>query len=50
MHTHRDFFKWCILKHIFLLKKILKIFIFYTEILINCSLVLAMGFRGMIRR
>ena len=48
-----NFFKWCILKHIFithLLKKILKIFIFYRKILINCSLVLAMGFRGMIHR
>ena len=48
-----NFLKWCILKHIFiifLLKKILKIFIFYTKILINCSLVLAMGFRGMIHR
>ena len=42
---------WCILKQIFIifyLKTILKIFIYYSKVMINCSHVLARGFRGMI--
>ena len=42
---------WWVLEHIFinyLLKKVLKIFIFYAKIMINCSHVLAREFRGMI--
>ena len=44
---------WFVLEHIFiifLLGKNLKIFIFYTKIMINCSHVLARGFRSMIHR
>ena len=42
---------WCVLEHIFinfLLSKSLKIFIYYTKIMINCSHVLARGSRSMI--
>ena len=42
---------WCVLEHIFiifLLSKSLKIFIFYTKIMINCSHVLARGSRSMV--
>ena len=42
---------WCFLEHIFinfLLSKSLKIFIFYTKTMINCSHVLSRGSRSMI--
>ena len=42
---------WCVLEHIFInfsLSNSLKIFIFYTKIMINCSHVLAMGSSSMI--
>ena len=46
-----NFLEWCVLEHIFInfsLSKSLKIFIFYTKIMINCSHVLARGSRSMI--
>ena len=42
---------WCVLEHIFInfsLSKSLKIFIFYTKIMINCSHVLARRSRSVI--